>query len=151
VTVPAQVIAALVPILHVAEGCELQAYWDATGKVWTIGWGHTGLEVVQGLVWTQDQCDAQLSLDLQDHWDELVASLATVSPPLSAGRMAALLDFVYNEGIGNFQSSTLRKRLLLGTLDDVPTELMKWDLSGGQVLAGLIRRRKAECALWSQG
>jgi lysozyme len=147
--VPTPVVSLLLPILHIAEGCVLHAYQDSVG-VWTIGWGHTGPEVVEGLVWTQEQADAQLSVDLQSHWTELAAALETLSQ-LSPARQAALLDFVYNEGIAHFQTSTLRKKLLFGQLDAVPTELMKWDLAGGQVLEGLARRRKAECALWNQG
>lgn len=147
--VPQAVISQLLPILHIAEGCVLQAYQDSVG-VWTIGWGHTGPEVVPGLVWTQAQADAQLGIDLASHWNELAASLETLSQ-LSPARQAALLDFVYNEGIGNFRSSTLRRALLFGQLDAVPTQLMRWDVAGGKVLEGLVRRRKAECALWNQG
>ncbi|MBX7020690.1 lysozyme, partial [Providencia rettgeri] len=35
-------------ILQYFESCRLEAYWDADGKVWTIGWGDTGPDVVQG-------------------------------------------------------------------------------------------------------
>src|SRR6266853_1409476 len=147
--VPSAVIAALLPVLHIAEGCKLQAYQDAVG-VWTIGWGHTGPEVHEGLVWTQSQADSQLGLDMLVHYQELVSSYSRIVD-MSPARQAALLDFVYNEGIGQFQSSTLRKDLLLGKLDDVPTQLLRWDVAGGKILAGLDRRRKAECALWNQG
>ena len=34
------------------EQCRLTAYQDPLG-IWTIGWGHTGPEVVSGLTWTQ--------------------------------------------------------------------------------------------------
>jgi len=148
--VPQPVIAALLPVLHIAEGCELQAYWDDIGKVWTIGWGHTGPEVVPGLVWTQDACDAMLQQDAASHWNELVNSYPPVQS-LSPNRQAALLDFVYNEGIERFQKSTLRADLLAGNISDVCTQLMRWDVGGGKVLAGLVRRRKAECALWNLG
>lgn len=45
------------------EDCVLEAYPDTEG-VWTIGWGHTGEEVVAGLIWDQDQADRQLAADL---------------------------------------------------------------------------------------
>lgn len=147
-TVPAAVISALLPILRTAEGCELQAYQDSAG-VWTIGWGHTGPEVVPGLAWTQIQADSALAVDLDSHWNELIAALGS-GFQLSPQKLAALLDFVYNEGIGNFRSSTLRKVLLAGQFDAVPTQLMRWDVAGGKVLAGLESRRQAECALWNQ-
>jgi len=39
------------------------AYLDPVG-IWTIGYGHTGPEVVEGLVWTDEQCDEALKRDL---------------------------------------------------------------------------------------
>jgi lysozyme len=148
-TVPQAVISALLPILRTAEGCELQSYLDSAG-VWTIGWGHTGPEVVSGLVWDQATADAALAQDASIHYTELSAAYATLSS-LSPARQAALLDFVYNEGIGHFQTSTLRRDLLAGNIADVPTQLMRWDVAGGTVLAGLEARRRAECALWALG
>lgn len=53
--------------LHMTEGDEglsLKAYKDTAG-VWTIGWGHTGPEVHEGLVWTREQCVAALHADLE--------------------------------------------------------------------------------------
>jgi lysozyme len=45
------------------EGLRLKAYQDS-GGIWTIGWGHTGPEVHEGLVWTRDQCVEALRKDL---------------------------------------------------------------------------------------
>jgi lysozyme len=46
------------------EGLRLVAYRDS-GGVWTIGWGHTGPEVCEGLVWTREQAVAALECDLK--------------------------------------------------------------------------------------
>jgi len=46
------------------EKCRLQSYQDS-GGVWTVGWGHTGPEVTQGMTYTQQQADAQLQKDLE--------------------------------------------------------------------------------------
>jgi GH24 family phage-related lysozyme (muramidase) len=56
--------AAGVALMKSFEKCRLTAYLDS-GKVWTIGWGHTGPEVVAGLVWSQLQADAQFLIDLR--------------------------------------------------------------------------------------
>lgn len=59
----------LVSDLQLFEGApgthdpELTAYQD-TGGVWTIGWGHTGPEVVQGLTWSFAQCLTALNADI---------------------------------------------------------------------------------------
>ena len=63
------------------------------------------------------------------------------------GRLAALVDFAYNLGIGNLRASALCRRVNAGEWDLVPGELMRWVRAGGRVLPGLVRRRAAESAL----
>ena len=86
------------------EGCVLSAYQDIAG-VWTIGYGHTGKDVYQGLVWMQQQANDALEHDLNSS----ATLLAMYSPGLSDGPLAALTDFVFNLGIGNYRTSTLCK------------------------------------------
>ena len=62
-------------------------------------------------------------------------------------RLAAIIDFAFNLGVGRLKSSTLRKRVNAGLWDDVPTQLMKWNKAGGRVLRGLTLRRQAEANL----
>ena len=45
------------------EGVRLIAYPDV-GGVWTIGWGHTGPDVVRGMEITQEEADALLVKDV---------------------------------------------------------------------------------------
>ncbi len=45
------------------EGCKLTAYRDI-GGVLTVGYGHVGKDVSEGLVWTQEQADEALAHDL---------------------------------------------------------------------------------------
>ena len=47
------------------EGLRLEAYLDS-GGVPTIGWGHTGPEVHEGLVWTREQAVEALKKDMGD-------------------------------------------------------------------------------------
>lgn len=63
------------------------------------------------------------------------------------GRVAALLDFVYNLGGGNLAASTLRRRVNSGDWDAARLEFGKWVYSAGVPLAGLVRRRAAEVEL----
>lgn len=48
------------------EALRLKAYPDpkSGGEPWTIGYGHTGPEVHEGLVWTAAQAEIQLEADL---------------------------------------------------------------------------------------
>jgi lysozyme len=67
-----------------------------------------------------------------------------VNVPLTQGQFDALVDFVYNLGVGNFESSTLLRDLNAGDMDAAANEFDKWDHVSGQVVAGLLRRREAE-------
>lgn len=85
------------------EGCELNAYPDplSGGDPWTIGYGHTGPEVHQGLVWTQDQADNQLATDIST-----VESQLDVRAPwwrsLDDIRCEAVVCMAYQLGVSGF-------------------------------------------------
>jgi lysozyme len=59
----------------------------------------------------------------------------------------AIVDFVYNLGIGRLQSSTLRRKINAQDWEGAKEQLMLWTRGGGKVLPGLVKRRTAECAL----
>ena len=63
------------------------------------------------------------------------------------GRVAALIDWTFNQGSGNLRASTLRRRVNAAAWDLVPDELRKWNKAGGRVLRGLTLRREAEAGL----
>ena len=50
------------------ESCRLVAYQDIRG-IWTCGWGHTGPEVVEGLVLLLNQGAFQASAEQFARWD----------------------------------------------------------------------------------
>ena len=125
------------------EGCRLRAYQDSVG-VWTIGVGHTkGVE--KGDVITEEQADEYLRADLSEA-EECVNRALTL--PLTQGEFDACVSFVFNVGCGAFRGSTLLKRILDGDLDGARLELARWNKAGGQVLAGLTARRKAEAEMF---
>lgn len=123
------------------EGCRLQAYQDSKG-VWTIGHGHTS-GVCAGMTCTQAQAEAWLAEDVA--WAERAVNWL-VRVPVSQGEFEALVDFVFNAGIGNFRDSALLHFLNVGRPDLAAAEFDKWDHCGGKVVAGLLRRRQAEKA-----
>ena len=122
------------------ESCRLTAYQDIKG-VLTIGWGHTGPEVVEGLVWTQNQADSQLVVDLQ-RAEHMVDTCVTVD--LTQGEYDALVDFAFNCGCNALKGSTLLKLVNENDMADAANEFQKWDHASGVVVAGLLRRRLAE-------
>lgn len=123
------------------EGCRLDAYQDVRG-VWTIGFGHTA-GVVSGMTCTQAQADEWLKTDTE--WAVHTVQ-SEVDVALKQEEFDALVDFVFNLGSGNFSHSTLLKDLHKGDMEAAAGEFQKWDLAGGKVVAGLLRRRMAEAA-----
>lgn len=81
------------------EGCDLQAYWDKIGHVWTIGFGHTGVGIVQGLRWSHAQAVIALDADIS-----LATSLTRhivgrqTFDGLDPVRKAAFVNMGYNLG-----------------------------------------------------
>jgi len=127
------------------ESCRLIAYQDVKG-IWTLGWGHTGPEVVEGLVWTRQQADAALQADIQ--WAANVVN-KLVTTQLTQDEFNAVVDFVFNAGSGNFASSTLLRLLNQGDYHGAAAQFDLWDHASGQVVAGLLRRRQAETDLFN--
>jgi lysozyme len=118
---------------------------NANPPVWNIGYGTTGPGIGPGLVWTQAQCDAALVSRLNAARAQLLAACPGVNWP--EGAEDALTDFVYNEGIGNFDGSTVRKCALSGDWAGVKAHLLDWEFAGGKRLPGLVARREGEAAM----
>lgn len=133
-------------VLKYFESCRLQAYWDATGKCWTIGWGHTGPDVYEGLMITQARADDLLSTRLETEF--VPGVLAVITRSMDQCQMDAMTDLAYNVGVAAFQSSTLVRKFNAGDIEGTADEFLRWNKSGGQVLLGLRRRRAADRALF---
>lgn len=122
------------------EGCRLEAYKCPAG-IWTVGYGHTGSTVHQGLKISQSEADSLLKTDLIIHCNN-VSKLVKV--PLNQNQFDALVSLEYNIGYGNFSRSTLLKLLNTKNYKDAAEQFAVWRLGGGKILPGLVRRRKAE-------
>lgn len=132
------------------ESCKLEAYPDpgTGGAPWTIGYGHTGPEVIEGLTCTQEKAEEWLRNDIQVAANEVNAR---VTVPITQEEFDALVDFTFNVGVGNFEHSTLLRKLNAGDYAGAAGEFDKWDHAAGKVLAGLVRRRDAETAMFMLG
>jgi lysozyme len=129
------------------EGCRLSAYPDpgSGGDPWTIGYGHTGPEVVDGLVITQEQAEQYLAQDIK----QAEANVnAVVHVELTQEEFDALVDFAFNCGCRNLDSSTLMKKLNAGDYEGASHEFIKWDMAAGHHMSGLLKRREAEAAMF---
>ena len=122
------------------EGIRYVAYKCSAG-IWTIGVGHTGPEVVEGLRATPEQVDAWLREDVVEAED---AINRLVKVPLKQNQFDALVSFVYNVGAGAFSKSTMLRKLNAGDYAGAANEFPRWINAGGKPVEGLRRRREAE-------
>ena len=122
------------------EGCELKAYYDEHGGVWTIGYGHTH-GVKRGQTITKEDADAFLSRDVS--WAE-EAVMECVKAQINTNQFSACVSLCFNIGADAFKRSTLVKKINAEDFDGAADEFQKWNKAGGKVLNGLIRRRAAE-------
>lgn len=125
------------------EGWQRTAYADSAGHL-TIGVGH---KIVPGdgmgaqTILTDGQVLNLFNTDLQEA-ESYVKSVVTA--PVTQGMFDALVDFVFNLGIGNLMHSTLLSLLNARDYQGAANEFGKWINAGGQPNAGLIARRQSD-------
>ncbi len=122
------------------EKCFLEAYRDPKG-IWTVGYGHTGGGVTQGLRITQARAEQLLASDLNVAEDCI--NLA-VYVPLTQPMFDALVCLVFNIGVHAFRGSTLLVDLNQGEYQAASLQFSRWCHAGGAILPGLVARRSAE-------
>lgn len=129
------------------EGCRLTAYKPVPKeKYWTIGWGHYGPDVYQGQTITQEQADALLVQDCQSAANAVDnPSYCPLTATLNANQRDALISFTFNCGTGSLR--TLCRGRGQAAICEAMALYNKGN--GGQVLPGLVRRRKAEQELFN--
>ena len=133
------------------EGFEPNAYWDATGKVWTIGYGATfymdDTSVKKGDTITEAEASKLLEKMVHERFEVYVDQCVTSD--INPYQHDALTSFTYNCGIANLKRSTLLKKVNEDPSDQtIRAEFAKWNKSGGKVLNGLTKRRKEEADLY---
>ena len=125
------------------EGFSARPYKCPAG-VLTIGYGRT-IDVRPYEITTEKAETIWLDKYVKTIADQI---LALVKVELSNNQICALIDFVYNLGIGNFKSSTLLRKINQGDFSAAANEFLKWNKAGGIVLKGLENRRIAERMLF---
>jgi len=125
-----------------SEGLRLTAYKCPAG-IWTIGYGHTK-NVTEGDVITFGDAYSFLLDDLYNI-NKQIAFLKG----LRLTQHSALLSFIFNVGIGNWNKSTLKKLIIANPNDpQIKHEFEKWVWAKGKKLNGLVIRRNHEVNLY---
>ena len=132
------------------EGLRLTSYLCSAG-VPTIGYGATyyadGTKVKLGQTITRDQANQLLKDHLKEFEGSVIGLLNTTK--VNQNQFDALVSFAFNLGPYNLKSSTLLKKVNKNPKDPtIRDEFMRWTKAGGKEVAGLVKRRKAEVALF---
>jgi lysozyme len=136
-----------ISLIEYFEGSQLRAYL-CPAHIWTIGYGHTGSDVYPGMIITKEQEVLLLKNDLnrfENYTDE------TVERSMKWHEFDAMVCWTFN--LGYRIDDELKDALDTGNNKIVVMKLMKYNKAkvNGRliVLSGLVIRRKAECALYS--
>lgn len=120
------------------EGLRLKAYKPVpTEKLWTIGYGHYGVE--EGSTCTQSQAEEYLRQDVSSS----ERAVNNLKRQWTQGQFDALVSFTYNCGTGNLKTLCANR-----PADIIADKILLYNKAGGKVLNGLVRRRQAERELF---
>ena len=124
------------------EGCRLKAYKCLpTEQFYTIGYGHYGADVAPDMVITQEQAELMLLTDIQKYVDRVNYYMDTYD--FNQNQFDALVSFCYN--VGSIHNLTDRGKR---TIYEISIKMMAYVKSGGQIIKGLVTRRKKELELF---
>ena len=129
-----------VALIKQFEGFREEAYLDIVG-VPTIGYGHT-LNVKLGDRIDEKGASSLLEEELMHTYHPILNKACKV--PLNQFEYDAYLSLIYNIGGGNFNHSTLLKRLNNSEYEDAAFQILVWNRAGGKVVQGLVNRRRVE-------
>lgn len=160
-------------LMHRFEGFRSKPYL-CPAHIWTIGYGHVlyqeqirlpvarppgktqadipmirremPLKLEDFRVWTKTEIDELFRADVKAFERGVLRLVPGVVG--RQGSFDALVSFAYNAGLGNLQRSQIRMRANRGDWEGAAEAFMAWTKGGGKVLPGLVRRRKAEIALF---
>ena len=122
------------------EGLRLTAYKAvSTEKFYTIGYGHYGADVSRETIITAIQAEELLRADLKKFENAVTALNRT----WTQNQFDALVSFAFNCGAANLKRLVANRDTL-----QIADAFLLYNKAGGKVLTGLVRRRKAERALF---
>lgn len=132
------------------EGLSLKPYL-CPAKIPTIGYGNTyysdGTKVTLLDKNITKEFAFEIFKDIADKFAKRVDKL--VIKEINQNQFNALVSFAYNVGTGNFEKSTLLKKVNINPNEKtIKDEFLKWNKSGGKVLNGLTNRRNEEANIY---
>lgn len=158
-----------IDLMHQFEGCRNKPYL-CPAHIWTIGYGHVlyqeqirlpmartdkpapmirkemPLRPEDSRVWSKQEIEDLFAVDVASFERGVLRLIPGVVG--RQGAFDAMVSFAFNAGLGNLQRSTIRMKANRGEWEEAAEAFMQWTKGGGKELPGLVRRRKAERALF---
>jgi lysozyme len=158
-----------IDLMHQFEGCRNKPYL-CPAHIWTIGYGHVlyqeqirlpmartdkptpmirkemPLRPEDSRVWSKQEIEDLFTVDVASFERGVLRLIPGVVG--RQGAFDAMVSFAFNAGLGNLQRSTIRMKANRGEWEESAEAFMQWTKGGGKELPGLVRRRKAERALF---
>ena len=126
-------------------GIKLKAYKCQAG-VLTIGVGHTGKDVKEGMEITKEKAIELLKSDLR-RFENVVNK--SIKYPIEQHKFDALVSLAFNIGCAAFSNSTVVKKIKKKKkMCEVEEAWKMWRKGGGKVLPVLVARRGREIKLY---
>ena len=136
------------------EGFRSGLYNDAAGHC-TIGYGHL---VHHGRCNGSERAEFKAGISreralelLRQRAGQFAGAVNGLGVALNQNQFDALVSFTFNLGPGWIRDSGLQRALASGDYGAVPREMSRWVYAGGQILQGLVKRRRAEGQLFARG
>ena len=125
------------------EGLRLESYKCPAG-VLTVGYGH-----IKGV-------KPNMVIDEMRAEEYLIEDIAPIEKELNKlginfrqDAYDSICSWIFNLGIGNFNSSTLKKKIVTNADDvEITDQMVKWVNAAGKPLVGLKKRRIAEANMF---
>lgn len=124
------------------EGCKLTAYKLAGETYYTIGYGHHGADVTEGMTITQAQAEELLKRDLLTFEGYVRKYVTDIT--LTQHRLDALVSYTYNRGV----KGIIELSRNCHTVEEYAEGIVKYWGSATRYRDALIKRRKKERELF---
>lgn len=127
------------PFVASWEGKVNDPHWDRFAKIWDVCHGETSVAMHH---YTDAECSAMLDKRLREFGPKVL----DLSPGIDASpyEWASHSSFAYNNGIGTYAKSSVRRLYNAGNHVAACDAMGLYRKSGGQVVKGLVFRRKGD-------
>lgn len=144
--------------LKLIQGFEsfVNAPYLDSARVWTIGYGSTYYPNGKPVTGRDKPITREYAETIQRHviskdFEPVINELLEkeiASGFITQNMYDAIISLTYNIGVSGFKRSSVLKLLKQGDKSNAGNAFLLWNMAGGKVLRGLVRRRERERKLF---